>query len=226
MITHESAWAGAPLWLLAIAGLAGVAAGICVRHLVAKFTPAVPSASGPADKPTKTRPGLFELLTAAVFALLTSRFGLSAQLPAYLYFAAIAIALATIDLRQRRLPNTIILSGLAITAALLIIASATGTGWAPLLRALLGGALLFTLYLVLAIINPRGLGMGDVKLSALIGIILAFQGWRILFTGTFLGFLIGAVLSIVVLATRRGGLKSSVPFGPSMLAGALAASFL
>jgi leader peptidase (prepilin peptidase) / N-methyltransferase len=223
MITSPTAWAAAPLWLLMLAGLAGLAAGRRIRRQVGKFSPADPPGSGSSSKPMRTWPAFFELLTAALFAVLTWRFGLSAQLPAYLYFSTVGITLATIDLRHRLLPNAIVLPALGIMALLLTAASALETGWDPLLRAAFGGLILFALYLVLAIISPKGMGMGDVKLSGLIGMVVAFQSWHALFTGTFLGFAVGAGVSIGVLASRRGALKSSIPFGPSMLAGAIIA---
>lgn len=229
MTATETAWATAPLWLLPAAALAGLAAGSYIRHVVGKFNRAVSTGHSLSNKPKKTVPALFELLTATIFVLMAWRFGPSPQLPAYLFFAATSIALAAMDLQHRLLPNATILPAIGITALLLTGAAAAGTQaagtqWGSLARATLGGLLLFTLYLVLAIISPRGMGMGDVKLAALVGMILAFHSWQALFTGTFLGFLIGALTSILILATRRGALKTSIPFGPSMLAGALAAS--
>jgi leader peptidase (prepilin peptidase)/N-methyltransferase len=68
--------------------------------------------------------------------------------------------------------------------------------------------------------------MGDVKLAALVGLILAYRSWTVLFGGTLMGFLLGAVASVLVLASRRGNRKSSIPFGPFMLSGALIAIML
>lgn len=219
-------WAPAPLWLLMCAAVVGLAAGAYVRSVVTTFNHTNRQGQPCPRPPRKLTLALVELATAALFVLTVWRFGASPQLPAYLFFAAAGTALAAIDLRHRLLPNNIVLPGLAITAILLTGAAAAGTPGTSLARAVLGALLLFTLYLVLALINPRGMGMGDVKLAALVGLVLAFQSWQALFTGTFLGFLIGAAISIVVLTIRRGGLKTSIPFGPAILIGALAAILL
>lgn len=218
--------APAPLWLIICAAVVGLAAGAYVRSVVTTFNHTNRQGQPCPRPPRKLTLALVELATAALFVLTVWRFGASPQLPAYLFFAAAGTTLAAIDLRHRLLPNNIVLPGLAITAILLTGAAAAGTPGTSLLRAVLGALLLFTLYLVLALISPRGMGMGDVKLAALVGLVLAFQSWQALFTGTFLGFLIGAAISIVVLTIRRGGLKTSIPFGPAILIGALAAILL
>lgn len=219
-------WAPAPLWLIMCAAVVGLAAGAYVRSVVTTFSHTKRPGHPSARQPRKVTLVLVELATAALFVLTVWRFGASPQLPAYLFFAAASIALAAIDLRHRLLPNNIVLPGIAITAILLTGAAAAGTPGTSLVRAVLGALLLFTLYLVLALISPRGMGMGDVKLAALVGLVLAFQSWQALFTGAILGFLIGSAISIVVLAIRRGGLKTSIPFGPAILIGALAAILL
>lgn len=205
--------------MLTLAMLVGLAAGRCARHLAAAFDPAD---AGPPRRP----PVLLEPLTALIFGALTWRFGLTPELPLYLFVATIGVALATIDLRHRRLPNAVVMPALGVVALLVVAAAVAGADGGAAIRALVGAALLFVLYLVLALINPSGLGMGDVKLAALLGLILAFDGWDTLMTGALFGFVAGAVVSVVVLLTRRGGLRSSFPFGPAMLAGALAACFV
>lgn len=207
---------GSP-WPLVLAAFVGLAAGRYARHLTRTFDPP--------GLPSRRRPlPLIEALAVVTFVAMTWRFGPSPELPAHLFVATIGLALATIDLRHRRLPNAIVMPGLGVTALLLAVAAVAGADAGALLRALLGAAALFVLYLVLALINPAGLGMGDVKLAALLGLLLAFDGWGTLVTGMFLGFAAGAVIAVVVLLTRRGGLHSSFPFGPSMLAGALVAT--
>lgn len=216
----------APLWLLVCAAVLGLAAGAYVRSVVTNYSLTNRRGHPSARPPRKVTLVLIELATAALFVLAVWRFGASPQLPAYLFFTAIGTALAAIDLRHRLLPNNIVIPGLAITAILLTGAAAAGSPGTSLVRALIGALLLFTLYLALALINPRGMGMGDVKLAALIGLVLAFQSWQVLFAGTFLGFLIGAAASIAILTIRRGGLKTTIPFGPCILTGALTAILL
>ena len=171
---------------------------------------------------------LVELGCALLFvalALRLSHLGLLSALPAYLYFAAIGIALALIDLDVQRLPNSIVLPSYPVVAGLLAVAAGVHGSWSPLLRAVIGGAILFAFYFALAFAYPAGMGFGDVKLAGLLGAVLAYLSWRVLVVGAFGGFVLGAVVGLVVLATGRGGRKTALPFGPFMIAGALIAIF-
>lgn len=179
-------------------------------------------------RPRWLRPVLV-LLTVLLLALVIYRFGLSWELPAYLFLAVVAVVLSLIDLKYQLLPNAIVLRALIIAAVLLLLASLLSlvtTGeftWEPLLGALFGAGALFILYLILALISPQGLGMGDVKLAALIGLYLGYLGWDAVLLGAFAGFLVGGLAGVVVLLTGRGGRHTAIPFGPSMLAGAFIA---
>ncbi|OZB87231.1 MAG: prepilin peptidase, partial [Microbacterium sp. 14-71-5] len=68
--------------------------------------------------------------------------------------------------------------------------------------------------------SPRGMGGGDIKLAALVGLYLGWCGWGALVVGAFAAFLFGGVFSIVLLLLRRARRTSAIPFGPWMLAGA------
>jgi len=74
---------------------------------------------------------------------------------------------------------------------------------------------------VLAWIWPRGMGFGDVKLSGVVGMYLGWLSWGALVVGGFAGFLIGGVTGIALILAGRAGRKSTIPYGPYMLAGAL-----
>ncbi|WP_432511094.1 prepilin peptidase [Kineococcus sp. SYSU DK001] len=175
--------------------------------------------------PISVRYPLVEVGTAAVFTALGWVVGPSAALPAYLYFGAIAVALALIDLDVRRLPDAIVKPSYLVALVLLAAASA-GTGdWGAYGRALVGGAGLWFLYQVTVIVKPGGMGYGDVKLAGVLGLYLGWWGWDALVVGAFAGFLIGGVVGVAVLLTG-GSLKTKVPFGPSMLLGAFLALFI
>ncbi|RJK96771.1 prepilin peptidase [Vallicoccus soli] len=166
---------------------------------------------------------LVELGTACLFAVVAWRLGASWELPAYLWLAGVAVPLALIDLDVRRLPDAIVLPAYPVSAALLALAS-EGTGeWGALLRAGAGGLLLFALYLLLAVAQPGGMGFGDVKLAGVLGLHLGWLGWGTLVVGGFLGFLLGGAVGLALMAAGRAGRRSAIPFGPSMLAGALLA---
>ncbi len=79
------------------------------------------------------------------------------------------------------------------------------------------------LYLALAMLYPAGLGLGDVKLAAALGLYLGWLGWSYPVVGTVAAFLVGGVVSLALLASGRAGRRTAVPFGPPMLLGALAA---
>src|SRR3712207_9483021 len=118
------------------------------------------------------------------------------------------------------LPNRVVLPALAAGTALLLLPALADGAWSALLRAVLGAAALFAVYLVLALLSPRGLGMGDVKLAALLGLYLRWLGWAAVVLGALAGFVVQAVVAVALLPTRRIGLRGELPFGPAMLAGA------
>ena len=172
---------------------------------------------------------LVELGTAALFVALTLRLDaldLRSALPAYLYFGAIGIALALIDLDCRRLPNAIVLPSYPVLAVLLTASAAVRPDWWALARAGLGAAALFAFFFAVAYAVPAGMGLGDVKLSGLIGGVLGYLSWSALLIGAFTGFLLGALAGVALMATGRGGRKTALPFGPFMITGALAAVFV
>jgi leader peptidase (prepilin peptidase)/N-methyltransferase len=139
---------------------------------------------------------------------------------AFLYLAAISVALAFIDLDTHKLPNRIVLPAYGVGIVLLGFASALSGNYDSLLRAAIGGAALFLAYLLMALAYPRGMGLGDVKLAGVLGLFLGWLGWGPLVVGAFGAFVLGGVFSIILLALRRVGRKSGIPFGPWMLMGA------
>ncbi|EXG81056.1 prepilin signal peptidase PulO-like peptidase [Cryptosporangium arvum DSM 44712] len=176
-------------------------------------------------EPISVRYPLVELGTGVLFAAVTARFGLSPELPAYLYLAAIAVALALIDLDVMRLPDRIVLPSYLVTAILLLVAAVAAGSWQDAGRALLAMAALYAGYWLLAFVYPDGMGFGDVKLAGLLGLYLGWLGWNSVWVGTFAGFLVGGVVGMVLLATRRATGRTAIPFGPAMLVGGFLAVF-
>ena len=176
-------------------------------------------------QPISIRYPLVELGTALTFVLVVVRFGLTLAVPAYLYLAAIAVALALIDLDVGRLPDAIVLPAYPVGLALLAAASWADGDWGSLARAGVGGLVLWIAYFTLMkgsalILGKPGMGWGDVKLAGVLGAYLAGGGWGACAVGGFAAFLLGGVFSIVLLVTHRAGRRSGVPFGPWMLLGA------
>ncbi len=110
-------------------------------------------------------------------------------------------------------------------AALLVDAVLLGT-WPDLLRALLAAAAAGGVSLLAALAAPSGLGLGDVKLLALLGLLLGWAGWGVLLAGVFLGLLAGAAGSLLLVVAGRAGWRTAVPFGPPLLLGAVLALLL
>ncbi|CAB4886687.1 MAG: prepilin peptidase [Actinobacteria bacterium] len=160
------------------------------------------------------------LILACLWLACLWRFGLDWILPAYLYFAALSSLLAVIDLASKRLPNPLTLSAYPITAALLAVAAMAEGARQPIVRAVVSGAVLLLVFLVLHLISPAGMGLGDVKLAGSMGMVLGWISPAAVLWGTAAGFVIAAAVSLALLAIGRATRKSDVPFGPSMLAGA------
>lgn len=168
---------------------------------------------------------LVEVGTAAAFAAVTA-WALPREpwtLPAYLYLAALGIALAVIDLDVYRLPYVMVAGSFPVVLALLALAAFVPhgpEGWRPLVRAVVGGCVLWCAYMALHLLYRNGMGMGDVRLSGLLGLYLAWRGWDALLVGAFAAFVLGGLAGAVLVALRRGTAKSHIPFGPWMLLGA------
>ena len=193
--------------------------GLLVGALVNRAAGRFPWTGQVSGKPAVRRP-VVELGTAALVALVVLRFGGSWELPAFLFLAAAGVLLAVIDLQHRLLPNRVVLPSIGIGAGLLLVAAVPGQDWAAFTRACTAAAVLFAVFLVLALISPSGLGFGDVKLAGLVGLYLGWIGWGAVVAGAAAGFVVQAAVALVLLAGRRVGLRGELPFGPAMLVGA------
>lgn len=150
----------------------------------------------------------------------TVEIGVIVALAAYLYLAAISIALTLIDLDTHKLPNRIVLPAYVVGIVLLAASSILSADFDSLIRAAIGLAAMFAAYLVMALVYPGGMGLGDVKLAGVLGLFLAWLGWGPLVVGAFAAFILGGVFSVILLVLRKANRKSGIPFGPWMLAGA------
>jgi leader peptidase (prepilin peptidase) / N-methyltransferase len=177
-------------------------------------------------EPISLRYPLVEAITAALFVAITARFGLTLVLPAYLYLAAIAVALAMIDFDAQRLPDAIVLPSYVVAIVLLVPAALTHADWSAAARSLVSMALLWLGFFALRLIHPKGMGYGDVKLAGLLGLFLGWVSWSSVIIGALCGFVLASVVAGTLLATRRATRKTAMPFGPYMLAGALLALFV
>ena len=158
---------------------------------------------------------LIELVTGLVFAAIVVVNGLDTDLILELPFAAMLIAVAGIDLEHRIIPNKIV-----VPMAVFGIAATAAVRTDFLVEALIGGAAAFTFMFVIALVHPKGMGMGDVKLAGVMGVYLGLS----VVPGLLLGFLTGSLVGVAILA-RHGaaGRKRGVPFAPFLALGGLVA---
>jgi leader peptidase (prepilin peptidase) / N-methyltransferase len=175
-------------------------------------------------EPISIRYPAVELTMGLVFAAVGARFGLAWELPGFLLFAWMLVIVAVIDARTRRIPNKLTYPLTPALLALMVIAALASGMPGLALRSLLGGVAAFVVLLVLALISPRGMGMGDVKLAAFIGIGLGYLGWGNVVVGIFGAFLLGGVVAILLVVTRLRRRKDHIPFGPYLAVAALAAA--
>jgi leader peptidase (prepilin peptidase)/N-methyltransferase len=170
------------------------------------------------------RQPLVEAGTAGTFALAAAFSGKVWVLPALLYLAAIAIALALIDADTKRLPNSLVLRSYPVVAALLALASAhpgEQPDWAALGRAIAGSVALLLVYGTIWALAPSATGLGDVKLAGLLGLYLGWFGWWQLLLGWSAAYVLSGVFALTLLASRRATRKANIAFGPWMLLGAV-----
>jgi leader peptidase (prepilin peptidase)/N-methyltransferase len=166
--------------------------------------------------------GVALLFAPAILAATTAAETASASLylVAYLVLAAVSIALSSIDLELRRLPNPIVL--VAFVAGVVTLVPAILIAQRPelLLSAGVGAVASLAFYLLLAVAGRGGMGMGDVKLAGVLGLYLGALGWEQLVVGVLSAFVTGAIAGAITLMARRSLRDRSLPFGPWMFVGA------
>ena len=159
---------------------------------------------------------LVELLTGLLATLVYQRFGLSVSFLFFIYLTLLLVVMTFIDLDHQIIPDGLTLlvaaGGLCYLAYGLIIDNGISIGEAALGIVIGGG-----FFLVVAIISKGGMGGGDIKLMATLGI---WFGWRWILMVMFLSVLIGGVAAIILLLMSLKGRKETIPFGPFIAVGA------
>jgi leader peptidase (prepilin peptidase)/N-methyltransferase len=154
-------------------------------------------------------------------ALRLASAGLGWAIPAYLALAFLCVVLAVIDASTRLLPNRITYPAFPIMLGLLLLASVGLGDLGRLGRGLLAALAVGAFFLLLALISPRGMGLGDVKLAPTLGLALGWLSWGAVAFGVFAGFLLGGVAGLAAIALLGLTRKSLLPFGPWLVTGAL-----
>jgi leader peptidase (prepilin peptidase)/N-methyltransferase len=208
----------------AVAGMVvGRALTVVVEQVPAK-APVGPGLTRLARNPLGRTPGahspVVEIATAVLFAAAALRFGSDWALPAYLVFFAALVAVTVIDLEHYIVPNRIVLATLFVSVPLLAVAALLGRDWSSLRTALLGSVAAGAALLVINLISPKGMGMGDVKLALVLGLFLGWINLGHVVLGIFLGFLLGALGGVLLIALKLRTRSDHVPFAPFLAGGA------
>lgn len=161
-----------------------------------------------------------EATTAALFAGALLVYGLTPLMVVRVLFGCALIVLFAIDLRHRILPNVITLPGIAIG---FVTSLFLPPGWtASLVGIVLGGGIPFAIAeLYYRLRGVEGLGMGDVKMLAMIG---AFLGWAPMLLSLIIASITGSLVGIALIVSRRGGMQAALPFGTFLALGAMVAA--
>ena len=175
--------------------------------------------------PIAWRYPLVEVACAGLFAGAAARLGFNWALPAFMAALAGLLALAAIDLTHLVLPRGIVYITLAIVAVLLLLAALATHQW---LRLLVAGAVAlvwFVIFYLMNLVNPRILGFGDVRLAPLLGLTLGWLGVPYALLGFFVANLLGAVIGLVLIATKRRRRDQPIPYGAFLALGAATALY-
>jgi leader peptidase (prepilin peptidase)/N-methyltransferase len=163
---------------------------------------------------------IVEAVTAVMFALAWWYYGLTALLASRLVLGGALIVLFAIDLEHHLLPNAITLPGIVVGFLFSLVAE---PGWiASLTGIAVGGGVLFVIAeAYYRIRHEEGLGMGDVKMLAMVG---AFIGWKLTLLTLMMASFSGTIIGLFLIVSKRGGMKYALPFGTFLAIGAAAAA--
>lgn len=132
------------------------------------------------------------------------------------------VLLSYVDLASYRLPNRITYPLLLVCAIGVIVVGLVESSPAAIGRAFLAGLALVAVYFLQAFISAgQGMGLGDVKLSGSIGLVLGYLSWTHLILGTIAAYTLALIIGVGLILTRKITLKSFIPFGPFMALGAI-----
>lgn len=198
-----------------LAGTLGLPAGTAARALAQRHL----------RRPLLARAPLPELATALLWALLALRVWPShpAALPAYLALGLACVVLVAIDVDSRLLPDRITYPAFGLVAVLLLAASLVEHDLGRMPRALGAAGVAGAFMLALALLEPGGMGLGDVKFALVLGLALGWLGWGAVVAGFVAAFLLGGLAALTALLILRAGRKTQLPFGPWLALGTLLA---
>lgn len=156
-----------------------------------------------------------ELITGVSFALLAWKYGLSAELGVFAVYTCVLIAIFVIDMDHQ-----LILNKITYPAIVFALATVPLRPQITFVDAFIAGAIGFGLLFLVVVISRGGMGWGDVKFAAFMGLA---TGFPIIFVALFVGVVTGGIFAIGLLALKRKGRKQAIPFGPFLVIGTIVA---
>ena len=139
---------------------------------------------------------------------------------------SVGVPLSMMDIISRRLPNVLTSALFVLSAIIISISGIVDHASSRVISSFIDSLVLSISFLIVSFATRGGMGMGDVKLSAGIGLIAGFYGTQTLFLSTLLSFTLGALVGVALLLLRKGNLKTTLPFGPFMIIGQLVAMWV
>ena len=152
--------------------------------------------------------------------------GWSIELISLLVLAILTMPLVIRDIKEHRLPNSLTLTGSLAALGVSILLGIRENSFSPLIRSLSIALLAGSAFLLLNLVSRGGMGMGDVKLAVMLGALMAPFGWQVLVMGFIVAFVLGAIIGLILLASKGASRKTLIPFGPYLLIGAWLSLFI
>ena len=168
---------------------------------------------------------LVELGCAGLFAGTAARLGYDWALPAFLALFAGLLALSAIDLETLLLPKKVVWPLTVLVAILLLMAAIATRHWHELGVSAICGLGWFAVFYLVNLVSPRMLGFGDVRLALVLGFALGWLGFSYVLLGFFAANLIGAVIGIALIASKRATRQQQLPYGVFLALGCAVAVF-
>ena len=161
-----------------------------------------------------------EFCTAVLFILSLSVAEIQIKLLNLLAFSVLSIPLTVIDLKVKRLPNSLTFTGISFASIFTIFAFVENHNFLILISFVLNTLIPGFFFLILNVASKGGMGMGDVKLAAMIGASLSVFGTKTIFVSFVFAFILGALASLILISMKVASRKTLIPFGPYMILGA------
>jgi leader peptidase (prepilin peptidase)/N-methyltransferase len=196
---------------VAIAALCGGVVGASMRAVVARFVGITISSAT----------GVHVVVCAGVGAVTAWALGPIPLAVAWVAVMLVAAVASIVDVEVKRLPDQLVIVA-TVLAAVLLVWPAMETGSVGRWALAIGiGVASGCVYFLFALVNPAGIGMGDVKFAIPLGIVMGYLGWPVAVAGILLAFVFNGVGTLVALATGRVKRGGSTAFGPYMTASAV-----